>query len=377
MSTAYPGGPDPRDNNHPENFGEGTYGQGTYGTPDAANQTPNYGYNGYGSDQPGGNSGYSGYDAFDVNAAAAGHGATQFHGTTLVDGTYGDGVQPHPVNNPDANGWHHVKGTGKMNPLEAWGFGFKQTFANWQTWIVIGLIAALVPALVSLVLPLLGSFLQIVLLFLYPFAYSFALLQTLSRRWKFDGMKAPAYGPTLGMMVLLGAVAFVILLVLVLISALFFAGSIAKVVDTLDPVQIENDPEALLPILGPVLGMLGLTFLAMLLIAPLFMFQTWYAADNATTFGNAFSEGFKAGTRNYGRILVFSLISGALLVGAGLVTALVAVATSMAPDLQTALIPFAFSVVTTIITPASILAMAYAYRQVSGGPVPTEPQAAL
>ena len=338
MSTPYSGGNDPRDN-HPENFGEGTYG-----TPDTNSTGYNdyYGYNGYGSS--------TGYNPYDVNAGIAGEDATKFHGTTLVDGTYGDGTQPHPVNDPAANGFTHLKGTGKMDAVAAWAFGFKQTFANWKTWIVIGLVAILVPTLLAAFVPFIGGFFQIALLFVYPVLYSFALLQTLSRRWKFDGVKAPAYGATLGMMVLVGVINVVIVVIALAISAIFFGDSLRNALEVLDPAQIENDPMAILPLLGSMLGMFAIASVVMFFLTPLFVFQSWYAADKAASFGTAFSEGFSAGKRNYGQLLLFYLISVLLSIA----------------------ILFTLGLAVIVITPASMLAMAYAYRQVSGGPVPTD-----
>lgn len=335
MSTPYSGGTDPR-YNHPENFGESTYG-----TADN-NSTDHYGYNAYGSS--------TGYNPYDVNAGIAGGDATKFHGTTLVDGTYGDGTQPHPVNDPAANGFTHLKGTGKMDAVAAWGFGFQQTFANWRTWIVIGLVAILLPTLLAAFVPFIGGFFQIALLFIYPLLYSFALLQTLSRRWKFDGLKAPAYGPTLGMMVLVGVITLLVVVVALAISTIFFGDSLRNALELLDPAQIENDPMAIMPLLRALLGMFVVVSAVAFFLMPLLVFQSWYAADRAGSFGTAFNEGFRAGKRNYGQLLLFSLISMLLSIAIVLTLGLAVI----------------------VITPASILAMAYAYRQVSGGPVPTD-----
>lgn len=335
MSTPYSGGNDPR-NNHPENFGEGTYG-----TTDN-NSTDHYGYNAYGSS--------TGYDPYDVNAGIAGGDATKFHGTALVDGTYGDGVAPHPINDPAANGFYHVKGTGKMDAVAAWGFGFKQTFSNWKTWIVVGLVAVFVPGLLGGLLPFIGGLISFAMVFLYPFLYSFALLQTLSRRWKFNGMKAPTYGPTLGMMLLISVITLGISFVVFMVSLIFFGGTLVNAMDALDPAQIENDPMAILPFFGALIGMIAVVSLVLFFFMPLFVFQPWFAADNAASFGAAFSAGFKAGTRNYGQLLLYYLISLLLIIPVVLTLGLGII----------------------VVVPASYLALAYAYRQVSGGPVPTD-----
>ena len=100
---------------HPENDG-GYPSYDSYADPaDAGNyadQAGNY------------QNGYSDYSAFEVNSAAsmAGNTALRFHGQQLTDNVPGDGVSPHPINDPANNGWSHVKGTGKLNILEAIGW---------------------------------------------------------------------------------------------------------------------------------------------------------------------------------------------------------------------------------------------------------------
>ncbi|MCT1499362.1 hypothetical protein EKI51_08115 [Corynebacterium sanguinis] len=356
MSTPYNGGPSSQDPRYNNEFGKGSSdtpagnagaqgGSSVYGTPNDFTGYNNYGYNGYGSEQAGG------YNPYDVNAAAN-QGAAQLNGTTLVDGTYGDGTQPHPINDPAVNGFVHIKGTGKMNALEAWGYGFRQTFNNWQNWILIGLLLVLLPSLASGLIPFVGFLFGLAMIFLYPFLYSFALAQTLSKHWKFNGMKAPTYGATLGMSVLVGFIVFMIALVFIVISAMIFGGSVLATLSALDPVQLENDPLALLPILGALFGVFAVTSLLMLFITPFFMLQIWYAADNAGSFGDAFSEGFSAGARNYLQLLLFNLISGLLVIP----------------------VVITFGLGALIVVPATYLATAYAYRQASGGPVPTEAQ---
>ncbi|EEI17360.1 hypothetical protein M3A76_09395 [Corynebacterium sanguinis] len=359
MSTPYNGGPSSQDpfnnnefgtgssaNNSPDSAAGAQGGSSVYGTPDNVAGSHNYGYNGYGSEQA------AGYDPYDVNAASVNQGAAQLNGTTLVDGTYGDGTQPHPINNPAVNGYTHIKGTGKMNALEAWGYGFRQTFANWQTWIVIALLLILLPTLASAFIPFVGFLFGLAMLFLAPFLYSFALAQTLSKHWKFDGMKAPTYGSTLGMALLVGLISTLISLVFIVISAMIFGGSIMATLSAVDPAQLEGDPMAALPLIGAFFRIVALTAFLMLFVTPFLVFQVWYAADNACSFGDAFKEGFSAGARNYLQLLLATIIYMLLMIPVALTLGLGAL----------------------IVVPAYYLALAYAYRQVSGGPVPTEAQ---
>lgn len=315
MTTSYNGG---------ANYPNDDYGTGDYGTGD-----------------------YSA-DAFDVNAS---HGALRHHGTTLVDGTYGDGQQLHPINDPATNGWVHRRGTGKMNAVEAWGFGFKATFANWQVWITYGLLATVGIFALSYVVPVVGNLLSFAMLFVYPVIYSFALMSTLAKHWKFNGLNAPRYGLSLGVLVVISLIAMLIGVIVLFIALAVFGQSIMDTAGTLDQAALESgDIEEMMPLILSMMKVIGLTGLIMFFLAPFFVFPVWYAADNAADFGGSLKEGLSAGARNYGQLLLFSLIGvvvtvvGALLFGLGLV----------------------------VVVPASTLAQAYAYRQVSGGPVPAE-----
>ncbi|WKD58369.1 hypothetical protein CAPI_09230 [Corynebacterium capitovis DSM 44611] len=336
MSTPYNGGagsPNGRDW-HPENEptmpapggADGAYG--TYGAYGAG-----YGQQSY---APG---------AFDVNAAAAGRGALRHHGIQLVDGTYGDGFTPHPINDPAHNGWAHVKGTGKMNAIEAWTFGFRTTLSNWKFWVPAGLIIIVVGALSGVAPVALSWVASLTMLLIAPVVYSVALMGTLSRSLTFNEIKVPAYGKTLGMLLFLG---IIITLIFSAVSfvALMVGGSQSSAFD--DPTVWASDEAALEATLPVLLGVIAATLLFGFLIGPFFSFQALYASDNAGSFGDALREGFRAGARNYLQILAFSLLSfvafllGMVLFGVGLL----------------------------IVMPAYLLAIAYAYRQISGGPVP-------
>ena len=360
MTSRYNGGSghpedDPNFNNPGNAYGQGGYGQEPYAQQPYGEQPYGqqpYGYGGDGYASPG----YYGADGYAAaqQGAYPGEGALAYHGTRLVDGTYGDGMQPHPVNDPATNGWYHHKGTGKMNAMQAWGFGFRATFANPKVWITYGLVMVFGLGLLSLLVPLLGNLASFALLFLYPVLYSFALMSTLKKRWNFTGFSAPRYGVTLGTLIATGAIAVLIGIVVFFLSMMLFGDSLAATLDGLDLPDTENlsdeDMDAMLAVLGPVAKIIGLTSLVMFFVGPLFVFPAWYAADNAADFSGSIGEGFSAGARNYGQLLLFSLISlvvsvvGLLIFGLGLI----------------------------VVAPASLLATAFAYRQVSGGPVPTE-----
>lgn len=327
--------PDNPAGSHPENAGSSAW-------PGA--EQSSYGQNAYGQN------GYDqhSFDQFDVNAAAGAAGATalRYHGQQLVDGTYGDGTTPHPINDPANNGFTHTKGTGKLRVMEALSWGFKTTFGNWQTWLLFGLLAAVFMA-ASTFEP--TGLLGLLSIFIYPLVWSAGLQQTLSRKFSLGEVKAPTYGKTLGMSVVIGLIVTAVLFVLALIFGIGIFSSIDPSTLPNDPAMIEDDPMAFGPLFGRIAGLVGVLMLVSLLVAPFFATQTLYAADNAGSFGEAMKAGFAAGKRNYLPLLGLSILSG-LLIGFGTVLAFVGL---------------------IITSPVVILAMAHAYRQISGGPVPS------
>ena len=165
-------------------------GRGTGGTGDRAGDYPAY-------SSP---NTESTYDAFEVNSAAsmAGASALRFHGQQLTDNAPGDGASPHPINDPASNGWFHVKGTGKLEVMEALSWGGKALFANAKLWIPLG-VAYTVLAVLGLFLPGPGAAIgSIGMLLLAPWMVGVALQQTLVKQFTYNDAKAPAYGKTLG-----------------------------------------------------------------------------------------------------------------------------------------------------------------------------------
>lgn len=331
MSTPYNGGgyepyPEHPEGSHPEN---GNYP--TYGNPNTQNTE-------------------NAYDAFEVNSAAsmAGASALRFHGQQLTDNVPGDGASPHPINDPASNGWFHVKGNGKLEIMEALTWGGKALFANAKLWIPLGVVYTAL-AVLGQFLPGAGSMISAIgMLLLAPWMIGVALQETLVRQFTYNEAKAPAYGKTLGVTALLGVVAMIVSMILLMVLAF---GALS----TIDPSTLPDNAEDVTPeqmwnLVRPILGALAVTGVIGLLVMPFFTFQTWYAADNNGSFGNAISAGFKAGASNYLKILGFVVLAGLInLVGAAL-----------------------FFVGLVVTLPGTMLAVAHAYRQISGGPVPKE-----
>ncbi|MEH0147900.1 hypothetical protein V6D40_09565 [Corynebacterium sp. Q4381] len=344
------------------NQGYGNYP--SYGGDPQGGDNPGYnGYNDYS-----GNNGYSEYSQFEVNSAEAlsGADAQRFHGTQFVDGYYGDGATPHPINDPTANGWTHTKGTGKLKVGQAVGWGFNAYQANPGIWLIVGLVLAAIGLVSDLpALAAVGPLVSLVGIFLEPLFVSAGLQQTLTKNFK--GIKTPAYGKTLGMLIvvslLFGFISGIVFLIGFLIAIPFM---------NLDPALFEDptavqDPAAVAEVLGQIAPGFIIGGLLVLLVLPFAVYPIFYAADNAGTFGNALGQGIKAGGRNYGQTLLLVVILGAL-------TMLTAV-----PSLLTVTMGMNawFSILlafllTVVISPLRFIIGAHAYRQVSGGPVPHE-----
>lgn len=313
------------------------------------------------------------YAQFDVNTAAsmAGSDALRYHGQQLADGLYGDGTQPHPINDPAANGWTHTKGTGRLRLGETISWAFKAFAANPRTMLIIGVVAAILNALSSssAAPPFAGILAGLAMLFIAPVFVSAALQQTLVR--KFSKMQTPAYGKTLGLVFILAFLTFIAMMIVITIGSIAAVSSVDLESLPTDPDMMMTDP-FMMGEFGRIFGItFGVTLLISLLLAPFVIYPLFYAADNNRTFGYALGEGIKAGARNYlptlGLAAVLLVIN--LLGAAPAILALTAAIPPVVGSIITAIVGI-------LLTPFTLLAIAHAYRQVSGGPVPHEAAAA-
>ena len=299
----------------------------------------------YGPDNnPDNNPAFHGYDQYPATGSNAPQpsilshsvNAMKFHGKRLIDDTFGDGRTAHPINAPERNGWIHMKGTGKLNIGEALTWGVNTTFSRWKFWIPCGL--GLLLALLVGLIPFVGG---LVIAALYPLCISLGLKQTLVYKNETSEQGTSTFWVTLGMYMLTGIMSLGALALIVAIAELLrlATGNPAPPLPAGYPVV---EPE-----LTPFDYVAFFLFLATL---PFFCLQVWYAADNGADFGGCIVRGFKAAQRNYlpllGLIVVSFLIFvlGGVAVGVGLIVAV----------------------------PVIILTWAHAYRQISGGPVPSK-----
>lgn len=241
------------------------------------------------------------------------------------------------------------KGTGKVNLGEAIGWGFKAVFSSWYVWIIGTLLLGLVAsALYVVVMPSPGTgdidavtaaansgseqFIPYLLqLLIMPFILTGMLAQIKKKRVNLGDF---FHGVRYFQVVTLSIVQFLLGIVglFLLVLPLVFA-----VIATMSS--------------GVVIALLvGGVLLLSVLIGPFFALWNWYAAD-----GYGIKEsivlGFKAGKRNYGMLLLFSVVGSlALMIGTILTLGLGAL----------------------VLFPAYYLMYAHIFRQASQGELPTE-----
>ncbi|MBV7292478.1 hypothetical protein JIM95_007285 [Corynebacterium sp. CCM 8835] len=320
---SYPGG-----DYHPEN--DNSSG-GQYGGPNDP---------GYWSDD---SAGYGASDnPYGTSAGQPGYGANDPYGTAGYAGAAPYG----------AGGRRMVQGDGKVRVLDSVGYGFRTVFASPGPWIV----SSLIVGILSIAAFTIGLFM---------------MMSSLPEGGTFD----PENPATAGAFTF--NIGFLILFILILVAAqVLFASAALKAADGKkvtfsDFFDNPNLGKALLFLLivniltswvpyiipdmynsdttgGLIVQMI--INLAVLLIGPLFMLMFLFVLDQGASFGDAATRGFQAGTRNYLPLLGFSLLWGlilgiaALILGLGLLIA----------------------------SPAYAAALAYVYRQASGGIYPED-----
>lgn len=250
-------------------------------------------------------------------------------------------------------------GTGKVDIMRAVRFGFRTTFSNPLVWIVgtvvLGLAYVLLSGLGGMLAyaldpagatsgsgftpaSMLINLISIVLMLVVTLCVIRGALVSL------DGQKtryADFFHPqNVGQSVIL-------LIILGVFSSLL--GMITSTV-MLELIQID-EASGSVAVDPSTLGLVFLCFLVLFLIGPLYAYWVYYTSDGHHTALSAVRTGFKDALRNYPRLLLFSVISGVLMVLIGIVTLFLAF---------------------IILVPAMMLANAHIYRQMSGGNIPVE-----
>ncbi|MCK7674947.1 hypothetical protein [Corynebacterium pygosceleis] len=245
---------------------------------------------------------------------------------------------------PVAGGNRLVQGDGKTRAMESISYGFRAVFASPLAWIV--------------------SALGVGILSMLAFGVTFAAMFS---RMSADGAFDPETGATpdpndYQMSPLL----MIFFLVIMVVAQVMFANAALKAADgrkitfgdfyggpnfgkAIVFVVIVNLIVSALPYLLP--GALQVILnAAMVFLGPLYMLMYLYVLDQGASFGDAVKRGFKAGTRNYLSLLGFSIVWGIIIIISA--------------------IPLGLGMIITM--PAYMAALAYVYRQASGGVYPED-----
>lgn len=283
---------------------------------------------------------------------------------------------PHPEDTPGYGGYDgygyteqpaygrpaygQPQGTGKVQPMEAVSWAFGTVFRNWLLWIVgalaLGVVVMGVSAFVDMAFGGLGGGAGVQNGFGYQVAQiAMALLTSALMVFVYHGALRQVdrqkigpgdfthdvnFGPAFALTVVLQVLSSVVFAVIAV--PLFMAGN------PIGEAQMASTDEALAA-LGTVLAALAVVLVVAVLIAPLTTFMVWFVLDRRATFSGGIVEGFRAGLRNYGRLLAFNLVAGVVVGVAAILT------------LGVALIVFG---------PVLLLAQAMMYRQAAAGPLP-------
>ncbi|MEZ2121435.1 hypothetical protein [Corynebacterium sp. CCM 9203] len=258
---------------------------------------------------------------------------------------YGDGsAEGYAGAAPYNNGRRMVQGDGKVRVMESVGYGFRTVFASPLAWIVTTLVVGILS----------------VVIFGAGFAAMFSQMSA-------DGAFNPETGATPDtdsynfnpIILILFTLIMIVVQVMFATAALkaadgkkitftdFFGGP--NFVKALVFVLIVDIITSAVPYLLP--GVLQIFVnIALIFVGPLYMLMYLFVLDRGASFGDAARQGFQAGTRNYLPLLGFSILWGLILIVSA--------------------IPLGLGMLIT--GPAYITALAYVYRQASGGVYPED-----
>ncbi|GAB2499640.1 hypothetical protein CATRI_07630 [Corynebacterium atrinae] len=281
---------------------------------------------------------------------------------------------PHPEDQPNYGygNWQESSqpspdqptGTGKVNVLDAIGWGFKAMFRTPLIWVLGSFLVLLASAVVSFSVDFafradssdtsyqlstgyqgIQLLLSVAMAIVGIFVVHGSLKQVDQPKVKLaDFFSNVNFLPSLVTMILVQVINGVIMAVIVL--------PVIWPVFTTDPTTWGDDTEAM-AMLGRLLGALALLILVAVLISPLTSYILYYVVDRRETVTGAFRAGVKNSLANYPKLLLFHFLAILVMVLAALIT-------------------FGFAMI--ILMPAWLLISAMLYRQMSGGALPVPDQ---
>ena len=273
---------------------------------------------------------------------------------------------------------------GKLRPLEAIAFGIKRPADNYLPWFGYVLIMLAVSVLLNVVASMPGtaatdpaaaatspvsmgfSVINGLVSLVLSIAGIVAGIRCVDRRKVpfsqfFSGI---SWLPMIGMIILQGLISLVVIAIVIVVSpgARDFAAAVADNADALstgataDPADPAAAQEMTDLMMSLPWGSLAITVILVLIVSlvlsPLISYWAYFLGDTAHgsgSFGKAIADGFRAGARNIGQIIILNIIVGVFVTVGILIT---------------------FGLGMFYLLPVAYLVQAHAYRQIAGGPVP-------
>lgn len=349
-------GPEPRDG-YERGAGSGRGEEGA--APDRYRPTNHPedapgGFNpGYGTSNYGGasSSAYSGYEPY-PGTTGGGYGNADAYGG-YESGTFGQYAGPDDNNRP-------LEPTdGRIDIMRAVRFGFKSVFANPAVWILGTVIVGLVFLVLSILLGFLmvafdpqavmgndpwapvniiiNVVISVLAWIIYIAAMRGALIETDGRRARLKDFFHPVNA---------GQTA----ILLVIFTVLGLALSLIVQSDTQSAVVV-NEVTGEVAVDSGLLGRMALFVVIAGLLNPLYSYWVYYTSDGRENVVGAARNGFADAARNYPKLLLYSVLSGVVIMVFG---------------------PLTLFLGLVIFLPVSVLIAAHLYRQMSGGKVPVD-----
>lgn len=309
---------------------------------------PGYGTSNYGG---AGASAYSGYEPYPGTTGDGQANANAYGG--YETGTFGQYA------GPDGNGRPLETADGRINIMRAVRFGFKSVFSNPAVWIL----GTVIVGLAFLVLSIMLGFLMVALdpqavmdndpwapvniiinvvisvlaWLIFIAAMRGALIETDGRRARLKDFFHPINA---------GQTA----ILLIIFTLLGMVLSLIVQSDTQSAVMV-NELTGEVALDSGLLGRLALFVIIAGLINPLYSYWVYYTSDGRENAVGAAKNGFADAVRNYPKLLLYSVLSGVVIMVFG---------------------PLTLFLGLVIFLPVSVLISAHLYRQMSGGKVPVD-----
>ncbi len=253
------------------------------------------------------------------------------------------------------------QGSGRIDVMRAISWGFRQAFRNWTVWILGVLVFLALSAVGGAIGGLFGtpaangtglavsSGVNVLVSVLMMAIGVFVLRGTL-HQVDDPGMgwghftRDVNFWPTLLLQLLIGLLTSALMFVVAGGAIAGFASEFA------DPTAIETaTEEQLMASMGSLIGAILLVVLISVALNPLVVFMPYYLVERRADFAGAVREGFRAGVRNYLRLVLTYVVAGLLVILAVILT---------------------FGLATIVLIGPWYLAQAHMYRQAAGGALP-------